>query len=74
MPDMEVPGDRCYVFYKELMKMWKENPRWTTIDKMAEYFIKDPQLRAAFLAFLVFFAIHGMDYEQIKRKENGDIL
>lgn len=24
------PGDRCYVFYKEMVHKWKENPRWAT--------------------------------------------
>ena len=24
------PGDRCYVFYKEMVEKWKAEPRWTT--------------------------------------------
>jgi len=24
------PGDRCYFYYKQMVDIWKENPRWTT--------------------------------------------
>lgn len=72
-PDFNIPGDRCYVEYKKIMNAWGESPRWTTIDKMATRFISNDDDRAYFLAFLVFFALHGMKYEEIKREENGDI-
>lgn len=70
---MTVPGDRCYIEYKNLMNRWKESPRWTTIDQMLQGFEPDPFKRAFFLAFLVFFVTHGMDYEAEKKRTNGDI-
>lgn len=74
LPQREVtPGDRCFVEYYAIMKAWRANPRWTTIDKMAENFIRNDQDRAWFLAFLVFFNLHGMPYEHTKREQNGDI-
>jgi hypothetical protein len=79
-PDPLIPGDRCYVVYKELMDVWKASPRWTTVDTMTRQllnFLEDIHVSAehktgALLAFLVFFNIHVMNYELKKREENGD--
>ena len=72
-PNPEIAGDRCFVFYQHMMKCWKESPRWTTIDALASGMFPDPLKRAEFLAFLVFMAFHGYDYESEKMGENGDI-
>lgn len=71
--DPEIPGDRCYFQYKIMMDQWKENPRWTTADKILSVFVSNPWTRAGVLAFLVFFCMHVMPYEEQKRKENGDV-
>lgn len=72
-PDMTIPGDRCYVEYRAIMAKWKENPRWTTVDDIAQRIWPDPFKRAFFLAFLVFFELHVMPYEIRKQWQNGDI-
>lgn len=71
--DMEIPGDRCYLEYRHIMDEWAKSPRWTTIDRLAERLYPDAHERAYFLALLVFMAMHGYEYEQDKRDENGDI-
>jgi hypothetical protein len=68
-----IPGERCYAQYKDMMDTWRASPRWTTVDAILADYITDPIRRAEFLAFLVFFQIHVMPYEERKRKENGDI-
>jgi hypothetical protein len=41
IPEM-VPGDRCYLFYKEMVRRWKEKPRWTTAHEIyKELLLKD---------------------------------
>lgn len=72
-PNSTLPGPRCYVEYKRMMDTWRETPRWTTIDRIAKVLYPDDNLRAYFLAFLVFMAFHGYRYEEEKRNENGDI-
>lgn len=72
-PDMMIPGDRCFREYKYIMEQWNKSPRWGTIDQLAERLFPDSYERAYFLAFLVFFEIHGKHYERRKRDENGDI-
>jgi hypothetical protein len=72
-PDMEVPGDRCYVEYRRLIAAWKQNPRWTTADQLLGWLYPNPIKRAYFLAFLVFFALKVMPYEIQKIRENGDV-
>ena len=67
------PGDRCYRHYKAFMDMWKESPRWTTIDNYAKRVWADDEQRAAALALLVAMYKHGFAYEDKKCKENGDI-
>jgi hypothetical protein len=66
-------GEQCYLEYKLLMEQWKADPRWTTIDGMMFDFLPDANERARFLAFMVFFNLHGMSYEDQKRQENGDV-
>ena len=73
-PDREIPGDRCYVEYKKIMEAWNKSPRWRTVDKLVgETFGWGDTERAKFLAFMVFFNLHVMDYELKKREENGDV-
>lgn len=72
-PDGTIPGDLCFMYYREIMDQWRKEPRWTTIDTILSKVVKSPFERAFLLAFLVFFNIHGMEYEQKKRAENGDI-
>jgi hypothetical protein len=85
-PDITIAGDRCYLLYNSIMRMWNNSPRWTTIDAiykdlpyMAEFFVKhyggEPKdwRAAADLAWMVFFNLHAMPYEWTKREENGDI-
>ena len=79
-PDPNIPGDRCYVIYKEIIEQWEKDPRWTTADRLLEM-VMDLQhadaskacRRAAILAFMVFFVKEVMPYEDRKEKENGPI-
>lgn len=72
-PQLEIPGDRCYIAYKAMLDHWRVSPRWTTVDTLARSIWPDDWKRADMLAFLVFFSLHVMPYEQMKQKENGDI-
>lgn len=73
------PGDRCYVFYKEMVRRWEESPRWTTAHNIFKDLIKvhedvsEDDYCAAVLAWEVFFQLYVMPYELKKREENGDI-
>lgn len=73
-PDNRIPGDRCYLQYVDLMEYWNKEPRWTSIDNWARKVWSDDYQRAAALALLVFMHKHGFVYEDLKCKENGDIL
>lgn len=72
LKDIE-PGDRCQEKYQQIMDAWDNEPRWKTVDLLAKRFLPDEDVRAFFLAFLVFFAIHAMPYEEKMRAKNGDI-
>jgi hypothetical protein len=72
-PDLASPGQRCFIFYKDMMRRWRDNPRWTTADQIASFIWPDPMKRAQILAFFVFFAFVVLPYERAKREENGDI-
>lgn len=77
-PDLEIPGDRCYNYYKQFVDEWRANPRWTTVDTMYQWVLKshDAEVKwetAKQLAWQVFFNLHVMPYELKKREENGDI-
>ena len=74
------PGDRCYMYYKEMVREWKSNPRWTTAHEIYKDLfrmplgdITDDEICAKSLAWQVFFNIYVMEYESRKRLENGDI-
>ena len=76
-PDLTIPGDLCYVFYKELVDQWKLSPRWTTADRLYACVrvvegTRGKQ-RAKELAWQVFFQLYVMPYELEKRAANGDI-
>lgn len=76
-PDMSIPGDRCYIAYRWMVDEWKKDPRWTTADRIYAGVMRHDEVleqqRAIELAWQVFFQIYVMEYEQRKRKENGDI-
>ena len=72
-PDMNIPGDRCYLHYKRMADMWKASPRWTCVDQILEEFMVDEQERAFFLAFLQFYHDYVLAYELKKMQENGAI-
>jgi hypothetical protein len=76
-PDINIPGDRCYLKYAQIMEMWRAEPRWTTVDEIYKWVkeaAEEPDMqRAKELAFMVFFNLHVMPYELKKMKDNGDI-
>lgn len=77
-------GDRCFVFYREMLRAWRVSPRWTTAHEIykdmrnrthGEY-CKDRVLDdmvAQELAWQVFFQLHVMPYELQKRTLNGEV-
>ena len=74
------PGDRCYPEYRKFVDAWKAQPRWTTAHSLYKQLLVNRQhcdsldSKAALdLAWQVFFQLHVMPYELMKRKENGDI-
>lgn len=73
------PGDRCYVFYKEMVDEWKAAPRWTTAHNIYKAMMYDgndscaDSFIAHQLAWQVFFVWYVIPYELKKCKENGDI-
>lgn len=86
-PDMQIPGDICYTFYREMVSKWKIQPRWTTAhniykdmsDSIQQAHISDNfrigcnDCAAYQLAWQVFFQKYVMPYEDLKEKENGTI-
>ncbi len=44
----EVVGDLCYIAYKEMVRRWKEEPRWTTAHNIFKD-LKNPNHKCAFL-------------------------
>ena len=72
------PGDRCYVYYKEMVDAWNKEPRWTTAHEVTKTMLiaegdSTTEATARFLAWHVFFNTHVMPYERKKQKENGGI-
>lgn len=73
------PGDRCYIFYKDMIRRWKTSPRWTTAHEIFKSICTEDNelsrddMAARNLAWQVFFNIHVMPYELKKQEENGDI-
>jgi hypothetical protein len=82
-PDLTIPGDACFVYYKGMMDKWRAERRWTTahniFEEIVQKVVRVPRLAsildisAHFLAFLVFFIKHVMKYEDEKETENGTI-
>ena len=72
------PGDRCYLFYRDMVNAWRAEPRWTTVHNIFRNLMttdsddEDDQV-ARVLAWFVFFHLHVIPYELKKREENGDI-
>lgn len=67
------PGDRCFSHYRGMKQAWKKERRWTTADTLAKALFADDEMRAYFLAYLVFFIKEVMKYEDEKMAENGDV-
>lgn len=70
-------GDMCYYYYKDMVKQWKECPRWTTAHLIYKNIYRESYYDldcAQQLAWQVFFQTYVMPYEYKKRKENGDII
>lgn len=78
-PDPTIPGDRCYVHYKRMVDTFRANRRWTTANDLYKEMVESRPYKildeaiAEELAWQVFFNLHVMEYEQEKRKTNGDI-
>lgn len=66
-------GEKCFVSYRSMIRMWKATPRWATVDHIATAIWPEAFARARILAFLVFFILHVMPYEIKKRKEHGEV-
>ena len=78
------PGDRCYLYYKEMVRKWKENPRWSTthelykelrkamLEQKFEEFPTD-DYTAMELAWQCFFYFYVLPYEEEKEEMNGTI-
>jgi hypothetical protein len=80
-PDLAIPGDLCYIYYVSLVDAWKKEPRWTTAHNLFKKMVfqdlarpmSEDMITAAQLAWQVFFQLYVMEYEKVKRQENGDI-
>jgi hypothetical protein len=80
-----VPGDLCYMFYKEMVQEWKENPRWTTAHNIYKKMRSETKVTYAYcpegledqcakeLAWQVFFLWWVVPYEKEKERLNGPI-
>lgn len=66
-------GDFAFLHYRPLIRNWRRSTRWTTADELLEDLIPDPEKRAKALAYLVFFCLHVLPYEIMKRTENGEV-
>jgi hypothetical protein len=70
----ETVGDQCYQVYRELVREWKENPRWTTAHNLyKQTFGKSDAGAAKDLAWQIFLLWYVVPYEKEKEKENGTI-
>jgi hypothetical protein len=75
-PSTYTPGDRAYLHYRDMLRKWRQAPRWATVDALyrsALGYITLEDAAAAHLAFHVFFQLHVMPYERKKRRENGEV-
>lgn len=74
-------GDRCFLFYRAMVRRWTLSPRWTTAHEIyVDVFCtqypdsRHPDDKAALeLAWQVFFAEKVMPYELAKKALNGDV-
>lgn len=77
----QVVGDRCFLFYREMLRLWRKSPRWTTAHEIYQGVIlrtvgkpyEDVDTCALHLAWQVFFAFHVLPYEAQKRIDNGEV-
>lgn len=73
------PGDKCYAFYKDMVKKWKANPRWTTAHEIRRHMyevdrvLDGDDMIAEDLAWQVFFIKYVLPYENKKEEQNGTI-
>ena len=73
-------GDRCFLFYREMLRQWRKSPRWTTaheirrgvMERTRDWALDDNTI-ALNLAWDVFFQLHVMPYELQKRIDNGEV-
>lgn len=77
-------GDRCFIYYREMLRAWRTSPRWTTAHDLYIDMWKRTRgpgaldrmlddVAAHELAWQVFFQLHVMPYELQKRTLNGEI-
>jgi len=78
------PGDRCYLYYKEMVREWKGDPCWTTAHEIYKRILNIPEhgsvecgdpdnYVAMHLAWQVFFLWYVVPYEEEKEEINGSI-
>lgn len=82
-------GDRCFLFYRKMLRTWRASPRWTTAHELYRDMVMIPQAygnlipipidqqlddqAARELAWQVFFSLHILPYEMQKRTLNGEV-
>ena len=70
----KTPGELCYVFYKNIVRMWGAEKRWTTVHNILKFITQwNDEKTAHVLAFAVFFIWVVVPYEKQKELENGTI-
>lgn len=73
------PGDRCFIFYRPMIRAWRAAPVWTTAHELRKkkdndlVYLGTDDRTSLNLAWDVFFALHVLPYEIKKREENGEI-
>jgi hypothetical protein len=68
-------GDLCFVKAFQMYEEWKKDPRWTTAHNITKKtFDLNDEDTARLLAWMVWFCREVLKYEDIKAKENGDLL
>lgn len=73
-PDMTVPGDMCYLEYKQLVEKLRPMS-WTKFSEITKdwFELEDQEETQHFLAWMVAFIKVVMPYEDQKEKDNGTI-
>lgn len=81
----QTPGDQCFIYYREMLNLWRKNPCWTTAHLIYESVTNNVSPQTGYevtyhanqlalrLAWQVFFQLHVMPYEIQKREENGEV-